>query len=580
MKPYDSEVVQAPRRVAIGADHAGFALKSELVKRLEARGLTVLDLGTHSSSSVDYPDYAGAVSAAVLDGRAERGILICKTGIGMSMSANKIRGIRAALVHERESTILSRLHNNANVLVFGAVDFEGTPDGADLAESLTTVWLETGFDGDRHTRRLDKMDGLACGGGDALTREDPKLAATIRSELVRQRQNIELIASENFASLAVMEAQGSVLTNKYAEGYPGKRWYSGCEFVDEAETVAIERAKELFGAEHVNVQAHSGSTANMAAYYALLEPGDTVLAMNLAHGGHLTHGHELNFSGRFFKIVPYGVSRETEQIDYDALAQLAQEHRPKMILAGASAYSRIIDFPTLRQIADSVDALLMVDMAHIAGLVAAGEHPSPIPYSDVVTTTTHKTLRGPRGGLILCREEHAKAIDMQIFPGVQGGPLMHVIAAKAVCLGEALKPEFKTYQQQVRRNAAALAGRLAHHKVRIVSGGTDNHCFLVDLTSVSDDLTGRALATRLDEAKITVNKNAIPYDQRGPFHASGIRIGSPAVTSRGMKEPEMDRIADAIARVAWAPEDDAVLAHVAGDVMALTTEFPLYPELG
>jgi glycine hydroxymethyltransferase len=580
MKPIESQDFQNPRSVAIGADHAGFALKNKLKTWLESQGIEVLDLGTHSPESVDYPDYAEEVVCAVLDHRADCGVLICKTGIGMSISANRVPGIRAALVHEKEDVALSRSHNNANILILAAMQFEQASADKVPAEELLKIWLETPFEGGRHARRLGKAESLACAFSKPLERQDPWLGQVLKNELQRQRENIELIASENFASLAVMQAQGSVLTNKYAEGYPGKRWYSGCEFVDDAESAAIERAKELFGAEHANVQAHSGSTANMAAYFALLEPGDTVLAMNLAHGGHLTHGHELNFSGRFFNIVPYGVSRETEQIDYDELARLAEEHKPKMILAGASAYSRIIDFPRLREIADTVGSLLMVDMAHIAGLVAAGEHPSPVPYSDIVTTTTHKTLRGPRGGLILCREEHAKAIDMQIFPGVQGGPLMHVIAAKAVCLGEALKPEFKQYQRQVRLNAAAMAARLEELKIRIVSGGTDNHCFLVDLTSVSDELTGRALATRLDEAKITVNKNAIPYDQRGPFHASGIRIGSPAVTTRGMMEPEMARIADCIARIAWAPEDNQVLKDVTQDVIELTTRFPLYPELG
>jgi glycine hydroxymethyltransferase len=410
-----------------------------------------------------------------------------------------------------------------------------------------------------------------------LTHTDPEIAAAIRSEVARQEDGLELIASENFVSLAVLEATGSVMTNKYAEGYPGKRYYGGCEFVDIAESLAIARAKELFGAEHANVQPHSGAQANMAVYVAMLQPGDTILGMNLAHGGHLTHGHPLNFSGKYFNIVPYGVRQDDERLDYDQLAALAREHKPKMIVVGASAYPRRIEFERIRAVANEVGALVMTDMAHIAGLVAAGEHPSPVPHSDFVTTTTHKTLRGPRGGLVLCRSQFAKDLDRAMFPGVQGGPLMHVIAAKAVCLKEALTPAFKTYQQQIVRNAARLAATLAAAGFRLVSGGTDNHLMLVDV--FSKGLTGKVAEAALGRAGITVNKNAIPFDTQPPMTASGIRVGTPAVTTRGMREPEMDAIAAMFARVLAAPDDEAVARAVKDDVVALCRRFPLYPEL-
>jgi glycine hydroxymethyltransferase len=410
-----------------------------------------------------------------------------------------------------------------------------------------------------------------------LTETDPEIAAAIQDEVRRQEEGLELIASENFVSLAVMAAAGSVMTNKYAEGYPGKRYYGGCEFVDVAESLAIARAKELFGAEHVNVQPHSGAQANMAVYMAMLKPGDTILGMNLAHGGHLTHGHPLNFSGKYFTIVPYGVSKDDERLDYDELDRLAREHKPKMIVVGASAYPRRFDFARIRAVADEVGALVMTDMAHIAGLVAAGEHPSPVPHSDFVTTTTHKTLRGPRGGMVLCRAQYAKDLDRTVFPGVQGGPLMHVIAAKAVCFKEALTPAFRRYQQQIVRNAAALAAALSAAGFRLVSGGTDNHLMLVDV--FSKGLTGKVAEAALNRAAITVNKNAIPFDQNPPMVASGIRVGTPAVTTRGMGEAEMRQIAALIARVLDAPDDEAVTRAVRADVTALCAKFPLYPEL-
>jgi glycine hydroxymethyltransferase len=411
----------------------------------------------------------------------------------------------------------------------------------------------------------------------SLSAVDPEIADAIRQEVRRQEEGLELIASENFVSPAVMEAAGSVMTNKYAEGYPGKRYYGGCEFVDIAESLAIVRAKELFGADHVNVQPHSGAQANMAVYMAALKPGDTILGMNLSHGGHLTHGHPLNFSGKYFSIVPYGVSASDERIDSDELARLAREHRPKMIVVGASAYPRIIDFARIRAIADDVGALMMTDMAHIAGLVAAGVHPSPVPHSHFVTTTTHKTLRGPRGGMILCQAAFAKDVDRTVFPGVQGGPLMHVIAAKAVCFKEALSPDFRGYQKQIARNAATLAAALSSAGFRLVSGGTDTHLILIDV--FSRGLTGKVAEAALGRAAITVNKNTIPFDQNSPMVASGIRLGTPAVTTRGMREAEMNEIAALIARVLAAPDDEPVARQVRLEVEALCRRFPLYPEL-
>jgi glycine hydroxymethyltransferase len=410
----------------------------------------------------------------------------------------------------------------------------------------------------------------------SLAQADPDIAAAIANETRRQADGLELIASENFVSRAVLEAGGSVLTNKYAEGYPGKRYYGGCEFVDVAETLAISRAKALFGAEHANVQPHSGAQANMSVYLTLLKPGDTVLGMNLAHGGHLTHGHPLNFSGKLFTIVPYGVRKDDERLDYDEFARLAQQHTPKMIIVGASAYPRVFDFPRMSAVAKAVGAPLMVDMAHIAGLVAGGQHPSPVPHADFVTTTTHKTLRGPRGGMVLCRESYAKDLDRTVFPGVQGGPLMHIIAAKAVCFKEAATPEFAAYQKQIVKNAARLAAALQSAGFRIVSGGTDNHIVLVDVFSKGH--TGKVAEAALGRAGITVNKNAIPFDQNPPMVASGVRLGTAAVTTRGMGEAEMDLIAEFITRAMASPEDAGALAMVKAEVEQLCRKFPLYPE--
>ena len=407
---------------------------------------------------------------------------------------------------------------------------------------------------------------------DELEKFDSEVYASVNREFTRQQHNIELIASENIVSKAVLLAAGTVLTNKYAEGYPGKRYYGGCEFVDEVEEIARERAKKLFGAEHANVQPHCGANANLAAFFALINPGDTVLSMSLAHGGHLSHGSPVNISGKYFNIVPYGVSQSTGMIDYDEVRKLALECRPKLILAGASAYPRSIDFAKFREIADEVGAYLMVDMAHIAGLVAAGIHPSPVPYADVVTTTTHKTLRGPRGGLVLCKEEHAKAIDKAIFPGTQGGPLMHIIAAKAVALGEALTPEFREYQKNVAENAQALAKGLLNEGMKLVSGGTDNHLMLLDLTNT--EITGKELEHRLDAVHITANKNAIPGDPRSPFITSGVRLGTPAATSRGFGVAEMKQIAKWISDVTYRFEETN--AAVSEEVMALCAKFPIY----
>ena len=410
---------------------------------------------------------------------------------------------------------------------------------------------------------------------DYVKRFDPEVGAAMDSELERQQGNIELIASENIVSEAVMAAMGTVLTNKYAEGYPGKRYYGGCEKVDIVEDIARDRAKKLFGAEHANVQPHSGAQANTAVYFSFLKPGDTIMGMNLAHGGHLTHGSPVNMSGSYFNIVPYGVDDVTHRIDYDQVEALAKQHKPKIIVAGASAYPRFIDFEKFAQIAHSVGALLMVDMAHIAGLVAAGLHPSPVPYADIVTTTTHKTLRGPRGGMILCKEEYAKAIDKAIFPGTQGGPLMHVIASKAVCFGEALKPEFKEYQAQVVKNAAALANGLVEKGFDLVSGGTDNHLMLVDLRKFN--ITGKDLEKKLDEVRITANKNAIPNDPQTPFITSGVRLGSPAVTSRGFKEDDMKLVADLIYKTA--SDFEANAEEVRAAVAGLCAKYPIYANI-
>lgn len=550
--------------ILIASDHAGYELKQEILSYLTGQNAEVIDLGTNSSESTDYPDYAHSLCEKITNNEASIGILICHSGIGMSIVANRHPNIRAAVVANAEQAALTRSHNNANVLCLGAHQMESA-----TAQEIVNTFIDTNFDqGERHLRRISKINSE-----NSYLSEDPELATAISQEIDRQQNNIELIASENFASSNIRSIQGSHLTNKYAEGYPGKRWYGGCENVDLAEALAIERAKELFGSEHANVQPHSGSQANAAVYFSALEYGDKILAMDLSHGGHLTHGHPANFSGKFYEVSSYGVDEETEQIDYDQLLSQAEKVQPKMITAGASAYPRIIDFGKMSEIAKSVNALLFVDMAHIAGLVAGGVHPSPIGYADFVTTTTHKSLRGPRGGLILCGEEWAKKIDSMVFPGVQGGPLMHVIAAKAACFGEALKPSFKEYQNQIVKNADTLAQRLKEHGYRIVSGGTENHLMLVDVRP--QNINGKVAQHALDQAGITVNKNSIPFDTESPFKAGGIRIGTPAVTTRGMKEPEMITIADFIDEALKNRDNAQVLEEIRLKVVELNKNFPL-----
>lgn len=549
-------------RIAVGADHGAFEMKNAIVSHLRAAGHEVEDFGTNSNESVDYPDFGNAVARNIADETFDFGILACTSGVGMAIAANRFRHVRAANVRTVEETITTRMHNDANVLCLS-----GKHTDVDTAKQMADAFVATAFEGGRHEARVCKSSGSRI----AVT--DPELYRAIVGEEHRQRNHIELIASENFASPAVMEAQGSLLTNKYAEGYPGKRWYGGCEYVDIVETLAIERAKELFGADHANVQPHSGSQANTAVYFSVLKPGDKIFTMDLAHGGHLTHGHKANFSGRFYDVTHYGVSPDDERIDYDELEKTARALNPALITVGASAYSRVIDFERMGKLAREIGAYLFVDMAHIAGLVAAGVHPSPVPHADFVTSTTHKSLRGPRGGIILCKEEFAKKIDSQVFPGIQGGPLMHVIAAKAVCFGEALKPEFKTYSQQVVRNAQAIAARLTHHGFRICSGGTDNHVMLVDLRN--KNLNGTDASHALDEAGITVNKNGIPFDTGSPMKPSGIRIGTPAVTTRGMKEKDVEQVADFIAE-ALADHTNIKKLHALRDrVFAFNRAFPL-----
>ncbi|HET6407763.1 MAG TPA: ribose 5-phosphate isomerase B, partial [Chthoniobacteraceae bacterium] len=569
-QPTSSSAPVRPLRLAIGADHAGLDLKQAVAAYLGRRGEVVADFGTASKDSVDYNDFAEAVAQEVIAGRADFGILMCSSGIGMSIMANRHPQIRAALVTNPADAAVTRQHNNSNILCFGARNV--TP--AD-ASKIVDAFLTASFEGGRHERRVEKLSGGRSTGARApLAEVDPEVARAIEAEKVRQFENIELIASENFTSAAVMEAQGSCLTNKYAEGYPGRRWYGGCENVDVVEQLAIDRVKALFpGSEHVNVQPHSGSQANTAVYFAVLQPHDQILTMDLSHGGHLTHGHKANFSGRFYEVVHYGVSQTDERIDYDALAKLALETKPKMITAGASAYPRIIDFQRMREIADSVGAYLFVDMAHIAGLVAGGMHPNPCPLADFVTTTTHKSLRGPRGGIIICKEKYQKLIDGQVFPGIQGGPLEHVIAAKAVCFHEALQPSFKTYAAQIVSNAKALASRLMQNGYRLTSGGTDNHLMLIDLRPRG--LNGKLAQETLDHAGITVNKNGIPFDTEKITLGGGIRVGTPAVTSRGMKEEEMMEIADLMHRALEARDNPDEIAKVRQEVRTLTRRYPL-----
>ncbi len=556
-------------KIAIGSDHGAFELKNTLVAGLAGRA-TVIDVGTNTKDSCDYPDFAIRVALAVAKGEVDYGILCCTTGIGVSMVAGRFQNVRAALCQTVDAAIVSRQHNGANVLCMGekAVSCE-------YALKMALAFIDTPVDMDvRHARRRWKLErGGRLSDVSGLAADDPEVFASIVAQTEQEDTEINLIASENTSSRACREAAGSVLMNKYAEGYPGKRWYSGCLPVDAAEELARKRACELFGADHANVQPHCGSAANMAAYFATIKPGDTILSMSLDQGGHLSHGSPVNFSGKLYNIVPYTVDKTTERLDYDALEKQALEVKPKILLTGASAYPRALDFKRIREICDKVGCLMMVDMAHIAGLVAGGVHASPVPYADIVTTTTHKTLRGPRGGLILCKEQYAKAIDSAVFPGMQGGPLENIIAAKAVCFREAMQPAFKEYAAQLVKNCAVLCKTVQDRGYRIVSGGTDNHLFLVDVKSRG--MTGKEAAAALDAAGIVVNKNTIPYDTESPFRTSGIRVGTASVTTRGMKEPEMIKIGTWIADVLDNLADTSIQERVKREARELALQFPV-----
>ena len=557
-------------KISIASDHGGLELKATLVKALSDVA-TLLDRGPCEKASCDYPDYAVRVAKDVAGGEADFGILICRSGIGMSMAANRFQNVRAAMCATTDAATLTRQHNGANVLCLGA-DIVS----ADYALEIAKTFVATPVDNDeRHARRRWKLERAArlsdCSG---LMHDDPEVYAAIEAQTLQEDAEINLIASENTSSRACREAAGSVLMNKYAEGYPAKRWYSGCLPVDAAETLAIERAKQLFGAEHANVQPHCGSAANMAVYFATIKPGDTILSLSLDQGGHLSHGSPVNFSGKIYNIVPYTVDPKTEMLDYDAMEKQALEVKPKILLTGASAYPRKLDFKRIREICDKAQCIMMVDMAHIAGLVAGGAHESPVPYADFVTTTTHKTLGGPRGGLVLCKEKWAKALDSAVFPGMQGGPLENIIAAKAVMLREWMSEEKKGYAQQVVKNTAVMCKTIQDRGYRIVSGGTDNHLFLVDVKS-SKGITGKEAAAALDAAGIIVNKNTIPFDTESPFRTSGIRVGAASATTRGMKEAEMIKIGTWIADVLDDVTNLEVQARVKREAAALVAGFPV-----
>ena len=602
-----------PVRIALGSDHAGFDLKKHLVNLLTTQGHEVEDFGTFSLESVDYPDYGLRVAVTVADGQFERGILVCRSGIGMSIAANKVKGVRAALCRDAESARLSRLHNDSNVLVLAA----GFTDTG-VAEELVRIWLASPFEGGRHARRMEKISHFEeqTGGripsdyrrgdakkdvtdwsgilpeveqepglrapakksvfwsyhGQTVKEVDPEVHALLEKETRRHSETLDLVASESVIDPAILEATGSIFTLKYAEGYPGDRLYPGCEVMDQVETLAIERGKSLFGAEHINVQPYSGTQSNMAAYFALLKPGDKIVSMRSDHGGHSTHGGSSSFSGALYRSFRYGVNKTTELIDYEEVEDLVIGEKPRLIIAGGSAYSRQIDFARFRAIADSCGAMLMVDMAHLAGLVAAGIHPSPVPFSDVVTSTTHKTLRGPRGGLILCRREVADAIDRAVFPVMQGGPLMHVILGKAMCFKLALQREFREFQLQVILNAGALAGELQRLGYRIVSGGTDNHLFVVDTKMAGMD--GSMAWRQLEKTGILVNKCAVPFQEANTF--GGIRIGTLSLTSRGMREADTARVAELIDLGIRKGSSSAGIAEVKAGVTELCARFRIY----
>ena len=557
-------------KIAIGSDHGGVDLKSLLVKELSSIA-TVLDKGPETKESCDYPDFAAAVSKDVASAAVDFGILICRSGIGMSMAANRFQNVRAALCATTEAATLARQHNGANVLCIGADTVS-----PQYAIEIAKTFIATPVDMDeRHAKRRAKIERAQrlsdCSG---LMYDDPEVFAAIEAQTKQEDAEINLIASENTSSRACREAAGSVLMNKYAEGYPGKRWYSGCLPVDAAEELARKRACELFGAEHANVQPHCGSAANMAVYFATINPGDTIMSMSLDQGGHLSHGSPVNFSGKIYNIVPYTVNKETEMLDYDEMERMALEVKPKILLTGASAYPRTIDFERIRAICDKAGSIMMVDMAHIAGLIAGGAHPSPVPYADFVTTTTHKTLGGPRGGMVLCKEKWAKALDSAVFPGMQGGPLENIIAAKAVVFREWMSEAKKGYAQQVVKNCKVMCKTVQDRGYRIVSGGTDNHLFLVDVKT-SKGITGKEAAAALDEAGIIVNKNTIPYDTESPFKTSGIRVGTASATTRGMHEAEMIKIGTWIADVLDNIGDAEVKARVRRDAANLVKYFPV-----
>ena len=555
-------------KIAIASDHGGVELKSYLVAGLSPVA-SVLDRGPAKKISCDYPDYADLVALDIASGAADFGILICRSGIGMSMAANRFQNVRAAVCSTLAAAVTARQHNGANVLCLGADNIS-----PEYALEMAKAFISTPVDeSERHARRRAKLErAMRLSEASGLLQDDPEVFAAIRAQTEQEDTEINLIASENTSSRACREAAGSVLMNKYAEGYPGKRWYSGCLPVDAVEELARKRACELFGAEHANVQPHCGSAANMAVYFATIKPGDTIMSLSLDQGGHLSHGSPVNFSGKIYNIVPYTVNKETERLDYDALEKQALEVKPKILLSGASAYPRTIDFKRIREICDKVGCIMMVDMAHIAGLIAGGAHESPVPYADFVTSTTHKTLGGPRGGLVLCKEKWAKALDSAVFPGMQGGPLENIIAAKAVCFREWMSPEKKGYAQQVVKNCQVLCKTVQDRGYRIVSGGTDNHLFLVDVKT-SKGITGKDAAAALDAAGIVVNKNTIPYDTESPFRTSGVRIGTASVTTRGMKEAEMIKIGTWIADVLDNIADTEVQARVKREAKTLALQF-------
>ena len=568
--------------IAFGSDHGGFKLKEHLKTALAGSGEAV-DCGCFGVESCDYPDYAAEVSEKVLSGAARFGVLVCTTGEGMAMAANRFHSVRAALCRDVATAVASRTHNNANILVLGAA----ATSPAEAEEIARAFFAAQPDPAPRHARRVAKIDrAMRLAEFSALASADPEVHAAILAQVRQEDTEINLIASENTSSRAVREAAGSVLMNKYAEGYPAHRWYSGCGPVDAAEELARTRACALFGADHANVQPHCGSSANMAVFFACLQPGDKILSLSLDQGGHLSHGSPVNFSGKLYNIVPYTTSRETERIDYDELERLALAEKPRLLLSGASAYPRALDFKRIREIVDKTTAamkaedpaspgcVMMVDMAHIAGLVAGGAHESPVPYADFTTTTTHKTLRGPRGGLVLCKKEWAKKLDSAVFPGMQGGPLENIIAAKAVCFKEAASPEFREYAAQIVKNCKAMCAVIASRGYRIVSGGTDNHLFLVDVKS-SKGITGKDAAAALDAAGIVVNKNTIPYDTESPFRTSGIRVGTASVTTRGMKEAECETIGGWIADILDDISDTAVQQRVKAKAAALVAGFPV-----